>query len=356
MPSVLVTRLRRQRTCRARRRLHDRSVWARRYPEVALHLSGPAAGLDDDRCFPMGVPAGLDRESSCDASGIGGVGEGSDPVADPRFSRAPAAEVRCRRAPDLKSQRALRLPMQVPSVAAVNHRRSGPGGTGIGPVAGSPATVPGGSLGETGLGPGIGTGTAQQPAESQPPRFRSSFRQRVSRVWPDSLRAKSTRCLPRQGALDSPAGPGACAASEQPVRARGLRPIADGVASWPGPGPPALSGRPFPFTWAVPDHWGLSGSLIAVLTTAGLPIPRLIVSAKGGTGVTATGRQGEGESCFERAERDLGTTSRRQAQKRYHQHSFHDWLGLHPWRGPAAAGAFEARRLHTAADGRPGPS
>ena len=40
---------------------------------------------------------------------------------------------------------------------------------------------------------------------------------------------------------------------------------------------------------ARPDHCGLSGSLIAVRTTAGLPIPRLIVSSSEGTGVTATG-------------------------------------------------------------------
>ena len=41
----------------------------------------------------------------------------------------------------------------------------------------------------------------------------------------------------------------------------------------------------------------------------------------------------------------LGTSGRPQAQKGYHEHSSHDWLGLHPWRWPAAAGAPRCANL-----------
>ena len=193
----------RQRTCRARRRLHDRSVWARRYPEVALHLRDQPLDLTTIAVSRWECPRGSIANRAATHRGSVASGEGSDPVADPRFSRAPAAEVRCRRAPDLKSQRALRLPMQVPSVAAVNHRRSVPAARELVQWPGVRQRFRGVRSGKPGSGLVSAPAPAQQPAESQPPRFRSSFRQRVSRVWPDSLRAKSARCLPRQGALDS---------------------------------------------------------------------------------------------------------------------------------------------------------
>src|SRR5262249_24881576 len=57
------------------------------------------------------------------------------------------------------------------------------------------------------------------------------------------------------------------------------------------------------FGWARPLQCGLSGSLIAVRTTAGLPIPALIMSCNEGTGCAATGSSARA-SCFVRAERD----------------------------------------------------
>ncbi len=78
--------------------------------------------------------------------------------------------------------------------------------------------------------------------------------------------------------------------------------VANFGGGWPGAGCLTAEGALAAVTGAWPAHCELSGSLIAVLTTAELPIPRLIVSDSGGTDVAATGA-GAGGSCFERAER-----------------------------------------------------
>jgi hypothetical protein len=112
--------------------------------------------------------------------------------------------------------------------------------------------------------------------------FASGSRERPSRGWPGGRVAAT-------GPGRGPASLGLAAVRER----------------WPG-----VLSAPLPpvdveasLGVARPDQCGLSGSLMAVRTTAALPIPELIVSCKAGTGVTATG-SGARASCFERADFD----------------------------------------------------